>query len=165
MSTFLCHFLTFTLSRVHLFSSQRLEVSNARMSRCLLVALANGEGKQPVTPPPRVVGLLPRISPLFPPCLVPPTSYEFNQWHTLPSLLLFPPPRSGEIRVYHEKHLSWTHSVASPVTGMWFGRYGREDNTLIIVCKNGALEIKVGMECSWSAIRGRLIHTWKQCGL
>ena len=53
------------------------------------------------------------------------------------------PTLPGEVRVYYDKHLSWTHTVASPVTGLWFGRYGREDNTLIIVCKSGALEIKV----------------------
>ena len=59
--------------------------------------------------------------------------------------------------MYHEKHLSWTHTTASPVTGLWFGRYGREDNTLIIVCRNGALEIKVwntGVEggCGWNTL-------------
>ncbi|GAX73330.1 hypothetical protein CEUSTIGMA_g784.t1 [Chlamydomonas eustigma] len=73
-----------------IISMQRLEVKNARMSKCLLVALGN-----------------------------------------------------GEVRIYFGKHLSWTHSVPSPVTGLWFGRYGREDNTLIIVTKNGALEIKI----------------------
>ena len=50
---------------------------------------------------------------------------------------------ADEVRIYHDRHLSWTHTVSSPITGMCFGRYGREDNTLILVTKSGALEIKV----------------------
>lgn len=40
---------------------------------------------------------------------------------------------AGEVRVYNEKKLVSLHTVPSPVTALWFGRYGREDNTLITV--------------------------------
>ncbi len=39
----------------------------------------------------------------------------------------------GEVRVYNDKSLVSVHTLPSPVTGMWFGRYGREENTLITV--------------------------------
>eukprot|EP00798_Chlamydomonas_sp_ICE-L_P006017 gene6017-5322_t len=68
----------------------KLEVSSSRMSRCLLVALSN-----------------------------------------------------GEIRIYSDRNLVGMHTVPSPVTGMWFGRYGREDSTLITITKSGALDIKI----------------------
>jgi Bardet-Biedl syndrome 1 protein len=71
-------------------SMQKLEVQSARMSRCLLVALHN-----------------------------------------------------GELRVYNEKNLVTVHNTSAPVSGIWFGRYGREDNTLITVTKSGAVEIKM----------------------
>lgn len=50
---------------------------------------------------------------------------------------------AGEVRLYREKVLLSVHSLPSPVTGMWFGRYGREDNTLITVTKSGALDIRI----------------------
>jgi hypothetical protein len=61
--------------------------------------------------------------------------------HTHVSTLLAP----GEVRVYNEKHLVSMHSVPSPVTGLWFGRYGREDNTLITVTRSGSLDIKASV--------------------
>jgi len=73
-----------------ILAMQKLEVTSARMTKCLVVALAN-----------------------------------------------------GEVRVYNEKHLVSLHTIPSPVTGVWFGRYGREDNTLITVTKSGALDIKI----------------------
>lgn len=73
-----------------ILAMQRLEVASARMSKCLLVALSN-----------------------------------------------------GEVRVYNEKYLVTMHKVPSPVTGLWFGRYGREDNTLITITRSGGLDIKI----------------------
>lgn len=69
---------------------QKLEVQSARMSRCLLVALSN-----------------------------------------------------GELRVYNEKNLISVYNTPAPISGIWFGKYGREDNTLITVTKSGAVEIKI----------------------
>lgn len=51
--------------------------------------------------------------------------------------------KNGEIRVYHEKHLASIHTVSSPVSALYFGKYGREDNTLITILKNGTLDIKM----------------------
>lgn len=45
--------------------------------------------------------------------------------------------------MYHEKRLASCHSVPSPVTALWFGRYGREDDTLVTLTKSGSLDIKV----------------------
>ena len=88
------------------------------MSRCLLVALGNGEWL----------------------CV----NGMNESWFSLGSPpTLSPPLTSDEVRIYHDRHLSWTHSLSSPITDMWFGRYGSEDNTLILVSKSGALEIKV----------------------
>ncbi|GFR47660.1 hypothetical protein Agub_g9403 [Astrephomene gubernaculifera] len=50
---------------------------------------------------------------------------------------------NGEVRVYNEELLVSVHSVPNPVTALWFGRYGREDNTLLAITKSGALDIKV----------------------
>mmetsp|Transcript_20772 Transcript_20772/g.53229 ORF Transcript_20772/g.53229 Transcript_20772/m.53229 type:complete len:619 (+) Transcript_20772:542-2398(+) len=50
---------------------------------------------------------------------------------------------NGEVRLYNEKHLVAVHNVPSPVRVLHFGRYGREDNTLISFLKNGALDIKI----------------------
>eukprot|EP00955_Chlamydomonas_euryale_P001521 17400-Chlamydomonas_euryale.AAC.2 len=53
------------------------------------------------------------------------------------------PCARAQVRVYNERHLVSVHSVPSPVTGLWAGRYGREDNTLVTVLRSGALDIKV----------------------
>eukprot|EP00877_Chromochloris_zofingiensis_P001275 jgi/Chrzof1/11148/Cz05g25190.t1 len=50
---------------------------------------------------------------------------------------------NGEVRVYNNKMLVSTHTSAAPITGLFFGRYGREDNTLITLTKTGALDIKI----------------------
>lgn len=62
-----------------------------------------------------------------------------------------------EVRIYNEKHLVSVFSVKSPVTGMVFGRYGREDNTFITITRSGALDIKIlprtaNLEVSSSAV-------------
>ncbi|KXZ45593.1 BBS1 protein [Gonium pectorale] len=50
---------------------------------------------------------------------------------------------NGEVRVYNEKLLVSVHTVNFPVTALWFGRYGREDNTLLTITKTGMLDIKM----------------------
>ncbi|KAG2451137.1 hypothetical protein HYH02_004404 [Chlamydomonas schloesseri] len=50
---------------------------------------------------------------------------------------------NGEVRVYNEKLLVSVHLSPNPVTALWFGRYGREDNTLLAITKSGALDIKM----------------------
>ncbi|GIL48849.1 hypothetical protein Vafri_5272 [Volvox africanus] len=50
---------------------------------------------------------------------------------------------NGEVRIYNEKLLVSIHTVPNPVTALWFGRYGREDNTLITITKSGMLDIKM----------------------
>lgn len=43
------------------------------------------------------------------------------------------PPSSGEVRMYNGKALVHTHTLPSVATALWFGRYGREENTLVTV--------------------------------
>ncbi|GMH36088.1 hypothetical protein BSKO_03956 [Bryopsis sp. KO-2023] len=50
---------------------------------------------------------------------------------------------NGEVRVYHEKHLASVHTVSSKVSALYFGKFGREDNTLITLMKDGGLDIKI----------------------
>ncbi|KAK9812788.1 hypothetical protein WJX72_003736 [[Myrmecia] bisecta] len=50
---------------------------------------------------------------------------------------------NGEIRIYNGQHLVSMHSVNAPVAALYFGKYGREDNTLITITKSGALDIKI----------------------
>ena len=58
--------------------------------------------------------------------------------------------------MYHDKLLVSVHTMPSPVTALWFGRYGREDNALVTITKSGMLDIKArqGVDrlhlCSWS---------------
>ncbi|KAG2484587.1 hypothetical protein HYH03_016628 [Edaphochlamys debaryana] len=74
----------------HILAMQRMEVTGQRMTKALVVSLAN-----------------------------------------------------GEVRVYNDKLLVSIHSVPNPITALWFGRYGREDNTLISLTKSGMLDIKM----------------------
>eukprot|EP01062_Namystynia_karyoxenos_P062724 TRINITY_DN55601_c0_g1_i1.p1 TRINITY_DN55601_c0_g1~~TRINITY_DN55601_c0_g1_i1.p1 ORF type:complete len:654 (+),score=207.43 TRINITY_DN55601_c0_g1_i1:92-1963(+) len=50
---------------------------------------------------------------------------------------------NGEVRVYNGKTLINTIQIRDVVTGLKFGRYGREDATLVIVTRNGAVIIKM----------------------
>ena len=50
---------------------------------------------------------------------------------------------TGEIRMYREASLVHSFHLAPPITGMRFGLYGREENTLVVVHGRGALSIKV----------------------
>jgi hypothetical protein len=49
--------------------------------------------------------------------------------------------------MYEDESLVSTHHmpdpVTNPVTALWFGRYGREDNALITITKSGMLDVKV----------------------
>jgi hypothetical protein len=49
------------------------------------------------------------------------------------------------VRVYNERSLVSVHTAAAPVMGFAFGRYAREDNTLVTVTRGGGLDIKVGL--------------------
>ena len=46
--------------------------------------------------------------------------------------------------MYHERSLVSSHATpaAAPVMGLAFGRYAREDNTLVTVTRGGGLDIK-----------------------
>ncbi|KAJ9460498.1 Bardet-Biedl syndrome 1 protein-like protein [Diplonema papillatum] len=50
---------------------------------------------------------------------------------------------NGEVRVYNGKSLINTMQVHDTVSGLKYGRYGREDSTLIITTKSGAIIVKV----------------------
>jgi hypothetical protein len=52
---------------------------------------------------------------------------------------------SGEVRVYNERCLVSVHTTAgaAPAMGLAFGRYAREDNTLVTITRGGGLDIKV----------------------
>jgi Bardet-Biedl syndrome 1 protein len=50
---------------------------------------------------------------------------------------------TGEIRVYNGKVLVNVINNTDVITGARFGRYGREDNTLVLVSKSGSLQIKM----------------------
>lgn len=50
---------------------------------------------------------------------------------------------NGEVRVYNDKHLVSVHSSHDPVMGMRFGRFGREENTMVMTHASGALGIKI----------------------
>ena len=45
--------------------------------------------------------------------------------------------------MYNEKHLVSIHQTNDIVTGLRFGRFGREDNTLIMTHASGGLSIKI----------------------
>mmetsp|Transcript_36912 Transcript_36912/g.115586 ORF Transcript_36912/g.115586 Transcript_36912/m.115586 type:complete len:596 (-) Transcript_36912:28-1815(-) len=49
----------------------------------------------------------------------------------------------GEVRCYREKKLVARLQLNEPVTALYFGQYGREDNTLVAVTRSGALHIKM----------------------
>lgn len=66
---------------------------------------------------------------------------------------------NGEVRVYAGKSLLNKTQVYDVVTGMKFGRYGREDATLVLVLKSGTIMLKmlprtVSLEASASKSHG-----------
>ncbi|XP_023566372.1 Bardet-Biedl syndrome 1 protein isoform X2 [Octodon degus] len=50
---------------------------------------------------------------------------------------------NAEVRIYHDKVLLNVIRTPDPVTSLCFGRYGREDNTLIMTTRGGGLIIKI----------------------
>ncbi|XP_006893345.1 PREDICTED: Bardet-Biedl syndrome 1 protein isoform X2 [Elephantulus edwardii] len=50
---------------------------------------------------------------------------------------------NGEVRIYRDKTLLNVIHTPDAVTSLCFGRYGREDNTLIMTTKGGGLIIKI----------------------
>ncbi|XP_045153203.1 Bardet-Biedl syndrome 1 protein isoform X2 [Echinops telfairi] len=50
---------------------------------------------------------------------------------------------NGEVRVYRDKALLNIIRAPDAVTSLCFGRYGREDNTLVMTTKGGGLLIKI----------------------
>jgi len=50
---------------------------------------------------------------------------------------------TGELRLYHEKHLVATLQFSEPITAMRFGAYGREEAALTVIGASGALTIKM----------------------
>ncbi|XP_072776262.1 BBSome complex member BBS1 [Taeniopygia guttata] len=54
-----------------------------------------------------------------------------------------PPGPSGELRLYRGRTLLCTLKTQEVVTGLCFGRYGREENTLLCTGRGGALSIRM----------------------
>ncbi|KAL3141002.1 Bardet-Biedl syndrome 1 protein, variant 2 [Trebouxia sp. C0010 RCD-2024] len=50
---------------------------------------------------------------------------------------------NGEVRVYNDQHLVSITPLESPVNALTFGKFGREENTLIGVTRTGGLDIKM----------------------
>ncbi|XP_025860135.1 BBSome complex member BBS1 isoform X2 [Vulpes vulpes] len=50
---------------------------------------------------------------------------------------------NGEVHIYHDKALLNVIRTPDVVTSLCFGRYGREDNTLIMTTRGGGLIIKI----------------------
>mmetsp|Transcript_36995 Transcript_36995/g.44743 ORF Transcript_36995/g.44743 Transcript_36995/m.44743 type:complete len:613 (+) Transcript_36995:397-2235(+) len=50
---------------------------------------------------------------------------------------------NGEVRVYNEKHLVSSHQTNDMVMSMRFGRFGREDNTMVLTHSSGSLTFKI----------------------
>jgi len=50
---------------------------------------------------------------------------------------------NSELHVYNEKHLVSVTSLDEPVLCVHWGKFGREDNTLISILKSGALDVKI----------------------
>ena len=51
--------------------------------------------------------------------------------------------KNCEVRLYKERFLLSTVQVEGPVTAMQFGRFGREDNSLILVTRGGGMYVKI----------------------
>ena len=45
--------------------------------------------------------------------------------------------------MYNDKHLVSVHNSHDPVMGVRFGRFGREENTMVMTHASGALGIKI----------------------
>lgn len=77
---------------------------------------------------------------------------------------------NGALRVYNNKTLVSEHNSSSPVSGLFVGRYAREDNSLVTVTAAGGLDIKVQppwgctsfMKCSIKTAACTLLHASAQ---
>lgn len=71
------------------------------------------------------------------------------------------PLPAGDVRIYSGKSLVHTHTLPSVATALWFGRYGREENTLITVrVRMGFGGIWAGGEHLARMVRGRVGFGW-----
>ncbi|PIK35714.1 putative Bardet-Biedl syndrome 1 protein [Apostichopus japonicus] len=50
---------------------------------------------------------------------------------------------NGDVQVYRDKYLIDTIKTDSAITGILFGRFGREDSSLIMTTRRGGLSIKI----------------------
>jgi len=50
---------------------------------------------------------------------------------------------NGEVRLYRDKHLLHTLRYKEVVAGLRFGQYGREESSLVLLTRAGALDIKM----------------------
>ncbi|DBA70591.1 TPA: Bardet-Biedl syndrome 1 protein [Trebouxia sp. C0005] len=50
---------------------------------------------------------------------------------------------NGDVRVYNEQHLVSVTHFKSPVNAMTFGKFGREENTLVSITRTGGLDVKI----------------------
>ncbi|KAL0026920.1 hypothetical protein WJX77_011582 [Trebouxia sp. C0004] len=50
---------------------------------------------------------------------------------------------NGDLRVYNEQHLVSVTKFESPVNAMTFGKFGREENTLVSITRTGGLDVKI----------------------
>ncbi|QDZ20277.1 Bardet-Biedl syndrome 1-like protein [Chloropicon primus] len=51
--------------------------------------------------------------------------------------------KNGEIRMYNEILLCSVIKLKEPIRALKFGRFGREDNTLVVTTSSGSLDIKI----------------------
>lgn len=125
---------------------QLLAAHTARPVKALLVALANGEPRFPVA----LDACWPLAVRAWPPPPATPQALQ-GRLPAVPDSSCYPPRPAththldtGEVRVYHERSLVYTHTCAAggAATALAFGRYAREDNTLVAVTRSGGLDIK-----------------------
>lgn len=63
---------------------------------------------------------------------------------------------AGELRVYNGQHLMSSTQLSSPYNAMTFGKYGREESTLIGVMKSGIIAVCLLRKF----LTQRLCHIW-----
>ncbi|DBA87232.1 TPA: Bardet-Biedl syndrome 1 protein [Trebouxia sp. C0004] len=112
-----------------------LETAQQKISKCLVVSLANGlflvvgdplhRARPPTPHPPRSLTTTPYTSPL-------PSRYVCESTFS-----------AGDLRVYNEQHLVSVTKFESPVNAMTFGKFGREENTLVSITRTGGLDVKI----------------------
>ncbi|XP_018022222.2 Bardet-Biedl syndrome 1 protein [Hyalella azteca] len=86
---------------------------------------------------PSVLPAPPALPALLPSCLTAPPPL-LPSWTSFPPALLL-----GLVLIFKDKYVVDTIHMEAPVSAMLFGRFGREDNTFILVMKGGGLHIKI----------------------